>query len=109
MPAECRLAAARYLRKVPFTNLFSRLSAKLPAREVFRVRAVLAQIGWLETSVADAAAQAVFNIELLIRSGAFESSVAIDIQLEVFRAYELGLLATWETPDEVICVPSFRA
>jgi hypothetical protein len=85
------------------------LSAKLPAHGVFCVRAVLAQIGWLETSVSDAAAQAVFNVELLLRSGASESSVPIDNQLEVFRAYELGLLATWETPDEVICVPSFRA
>ena len=66
------------------------MSAKLPAHEVFRVRAVLAQIGWLETSVSDAAAQAVFNVELLLRSGTFESSVAIDNQLEVFRAYELG-------------------
>jgi hypothetical protein len=70
---------------------------------------VLAQIGSLETSVADAAAQAVFNVELLLRSGASESSVAIDNQLEVSRAYELGLLATLETPDELICVPSFRA
>ena len=51
----------------------------------------------------------VFNVELLLRSGTSESSVAIDNQLEVFRAYELGLLATWETPDELICVPSFRA
>jgi hypothetical protein len=25
--------------------------------------------------------------------------------LRVFELYELGLLATWETPDVVICVP----
>jgi hypothetical protein len=27
----------------------------------------------------------------------------------VFEAYELGLLATWETPTAVICVPRLIA
>ncbi len=73
--------------------------------EVFRVRAVSAQIGWLETSMADAAAQAVSDVELLLSTGASEGSVAIDDQLRVFEAHERGLLATWETPAELICAP----
>jgi hypothetical protein len=81
------------------------MSANRSAEEVFRVRAVSAQIGWLETSLAEAAAQAVSNVELLPSTGASESSVAIDNQLRVFESYEHGLLATWETPDALICVP----
>ena len=79
-------------------------SANLPNEEVFRVRAVSAQIGWLETSMADVAAQAVANVELLLSTGAFEGPAAIDHQLRVFETYERGLLATWETPDALICV-----
>lgn len=26
--------------------------------------------------------------------------------VDIFEAYELGLLATWETPDGLICVPA---
>jgi hypothetical protein len=78
------------------------------ASEVFRVRAISAQIGWLETSMADTAAQAVANVELLLSSGAPEGSMAIDHQLKTFEAYECGLLATWETPDALICVPSIQ-
>jgi hypothetical protein len=36
-----------------------------------------------------------------------EGSVATDHQLKVFESYECGLLATWETPDALICVPKF--
>jgi hypothetical protein len=67
--------------------------------EVFRVRAVSSQIGWLETSMADAAGQAVSDVELLLTSGGPESSVAIDNQLWIFESFECGLLATWETSD----------
>jgi hypothetical protein len=81
------------------------MSANRSAEEVFRVRAVSAQIGWLETSMAEAAAQAVSNVELLLITGASESSMAIDNQFRVFESYEHGLLATWETPDALICVP----
>ena len=83
-------------------------SANLSDDDVFRVRAVSAQIGWLETSMVDAAAQAVANVELLLSTGASEGSVAIDNQLEVFEAYEHGLMATWETPDALICVPRIQ-
>jgi hypothetical protein len=80
------------------------VSANLSDEGVFRVRAVLSQIGWLETSMADIAAEAISNVELLLRAGASEASVAIDHQLRVFESHERGLLATWETPAELICV-----
>jgi hypothetical protein len=83
------------------------ISANLSGEEVFGVRAVSAQIGWLETSLADAAAQAVSNVELLLSVGASDSSVAIDHQLKVFESYERGLLVTWETPGALICVPKY--
>jgi hypothetical protein len=76
--------------------------------EVFRVRSVCSQIGWLETSSAEVAAQAVSNVELLLSAGASESSVAIDHQLMVFEVNECGLLATWETADALICVPRIQ-
>jgi hypothetical protein len=75
--------------------------------DVFRVRAVSSQIGWLETSMADATAEAVSNVELLLSAGASEGSVVIDHQLRVFETHELGLLATWETPAELLCIPRF--
>jgi hypothetical protein len=74
--------------------------------EVFRVRAVSSQIGWLETSMADAAAEAVANVDLLLSVAASERSVMIDNQLRVFETHEYGLLATWETADALICVPT---
>jgi hypothetical protein len=83
-------------------------STNLSDEALFRVRAVSAQIGWLETSIAEAAAQAVANVEALLCMGESEGSVAIDKQLKVFEAYEHGLVATWETPDALICVPKCR-
>jgi hypothetical protein len=74
------------------------------AEAVFKVRAVAAQIGWLETCMPLAAAQAVANIELLLSSGLSENDELIRHQLRVFEAFELGLLATWETPTVIICV-----
>ncbi len=84
------------------------ISASLSGNEVFRVRAVSSQIGWLETSMADAAAQAVSNVELLLSAGASEGSVTIGHQLKVFDAYERGLMATWETAAELICVQRIK-
>lgn len=83
------------------------ISASASDEEVFRVRAVSSQIGWLETSLADAAAQAVSKVELLQGAGGSERSVAIDHQLKVFESHEQGLLATWETADAPICVPKY--
>jgi hypothetical protein len=89
-----------------------KLRAKLEAKsgdasdnEVFRVRAVSAQIGWLETSLTDVAAEAVSNVELLLATGASEDSMPIHHQLTVFETFECGLVATWETPLGLICVP----
>jgi hypothetical protein len=81
------------------------ISAAALGSEVFRVRAVSSQIGWLETSLADVAAEAVSNVELLLATGASEVSAPIHHQLTVFEAFECGLLATWETPLGLICVP----
>jgi hypothetical protein len=80
------------------------MSASASQGEVFRVRAVSSQIGWLETSMADAAAEAVSNVELLLVTGAPEVSAPIHHQLRVFESYERGLIATWETPGALICV-----
>jgi hypothetical protein len=83
------------------------MSASASDGEVFRVRAVSSQIGWLETSMADAAAEAVFNVELLLAAGVPGLSMEIDHQLNVFESYECGLLATWETSGALICVPQY--
>jgi hypothetical protein len=45
------------------------------AEAVFKVRAVAAQIGWLETCIPVVAAQAVTDIELLLSSGVSEESL----------------------------------
>ena len=73
------------------------------AEAVFKVRAVAAQIGWLETCIPVVAAQAVTDVEVLLSASVSEET--INHRLRVFEAYELGLLATWETTDLVICVP----
>jgi hypothetical protein len=83
-------------------------SSRLSGADVFRVRSVCSQIGWLETSSAEVAAQAVSNVELLLSAGVPESSVAIDHQLTVFEAHEHGLLATWEAAEALICVPTIK-
>jgi hypothetical protein len=72
---------------------------------LFEVRAVAAQIGWLETSIPAAAAKAISNVELFLSSGFSEHEEPVHHQLRVFEAYELGLLATWETPTAIICIP----
>jgi len=70
---------------------------------IFGVRAVAAQIGWLETSLPAAAVDALCNVEMLLCSGFSERSEQIYHQLLVFEACENGLLATWETPAELVC------
>jgi hypothetical protein len=75
------------------------------AEASFDVRAVAAQIGWLETSLPSLAADAIVNIELLLSLGFTERDRRVSHQLRAFEAYEAGLLATWETPDVLICVP----
>jgi hypothetical protein len=80
--------APKLLSKAPV------MAENASAEAVFVVRVTAAQIGWLETRIPVAAAQAVTKIELLLSSGAPEET--IHHQLRAFEAYELGLLATWE-------------
>jgi hypothetical protein len=81
------------------------MSDKASAGELFRVRAVSAQIGWLGTPMADAAAETVSNVELLLSVGAPKDPAVIDNQLKFLESYEFGLLATWETPHGLVCAP----
>jgi hypothetical protein len=69
------------------------MSANRSDEEIFKIRAVSAQIGWLETSMSEAAAHVISNVELLLNSGASKGSVAIDNQLMTCEAHEHGLLA----------------
>jgi hypothetical protein len=85
------------------------IAGNASAEAVFEVRAVGAQIGWLETSIPMAAVEAVANVELFLSSGFSEHDEPVHHQLRGFEAYELGLLATWETPSAVICVPRLIA
>jgi len=80
------------------------MTANLSNEAVFEIRAVSAQIGWLETSLAYAAAHAISNVEALLSMGESERSVAIDHQLKIIEIYEGGLMATWEVADTLICV-----
>jgi hypothetical protein len=111
---EVQLLASELLRVEEQDRLLTvpKLRSKFEAKsrdasdnEVFCVRAVSSQIGWLETSLADVAAEAVSNVELLMVTGASEASAPIHHQLKVFETFECGLLATWETPYCLICVP----
>ena len=71
----------------------------------FEARVFAAQIGWLETSIPDAAVEALCRVEVLLSQGLSEASAPVHHQLEIVQAYQHGLLATWETPDEMVCVP----
>jgi len=72
----------------------------------FEARAVSAQIGWLETSIPDATVDALCRFEVVLSQGLSEASEPVHHQLGIIEAYQHGLLATWETPDEMVCVPS---
>lgn len=74
-------------------------------KSVFEARAIAAEIGWIETSLPGAAAGAIRAVEDLLSAGHAEGSMAICHQLRAFDAFEHGLLATWETPVEIVCVP----
>lgn len=73
--------------------------------ELRRVRAASFEIGWLETSLPAVAVESICAIEALLVSGEQSSSDAVQDRVRVSEAYELGLLATWEMPAELICVP----
>jgi hypothetical protein len=74
---------------------------------VFDARVLAAEIGWIETSLPAVAARAVRGVEDLLSSGRAEYDPAIHHQSMVFEAFDHGLLATWETPDALICVPRY--
>jgi hypothetical protein len=76
--------------------------------ELRRLRAACFEIGWLETSLPAVATESICAIEALLASGEPNSDAVLD-RMRVFEAYELGLLATWETPAELICVPRIAA
>ena len=97
-----------YDRALTAPKLLAKSNAMKPnasPEALFEVRALSAQIGWLETCLPVAAAQAVADIELLLSSGFSQDDEQICHQLKIFEAYELGLLATWESPTAIICVP----
>ena len=75
----------------------------------FEVRVFAAQIGWLETSIPDATVEALCRVEVLLSQGLSEASEPIYHQLAIIEAYQHGLLATWETPAELIWVPRYAA
>jgi hypothetical protein len=72
---------------------------------IFEARAMAAQVGWLETSISAAAVGAISSIDLQLAQGLSEVSVHLHHQLLVIEAYQHGLIATWETPTELVCVP----
>jgi hypothetical protein len=76
---------------------------------IFEARAMAAQVGWLETSISAAAVGAISNIDLQLAQGLSDVSVHLHHQLLVVEAYQHGLMATWETPAELICVPRSAA
>lgn len=84
------------------------LSNKLPIEAIFKVRAISAQVGWLETSMATEAARAISNVETLLSTEASADTMAIHHYLRVFEAHEHGLLATWETAGALICAVRSR-
>lgn len=102
------VGAAEHDRALMAPKLLSKSRAMAEgasAEAAFRVRAVAAQIGWLETCMPVTAAEGVSDVEALVSAGFPEHGEPVSHQLRVFEAYELGLLATWETPDVIICVP----
>jgi hypothetical protein len=101
--------ASDYDRLLMAPKLLSKagvIAENVSAEAVFNVRAVAAQIGWRETCIPVVAVQAITDVERLLSSGAPKE--LIHHQLNVFEAYELGLLATWEAPDAIVCVPRIK-
>ena len=82
------------------------IASQSRSESTLEARVVAAEIGWIETSLPGAAAGAIRAVEDLLAAGHAEGSMAICHQLMVFEAFEQGLLATWETPEEeLVCVP----
>ena len=71
---------------------------------VFEAKLLTAEIGWIESPLPAVAARAIRAVEDLLSAGHSEGSMQICHQLRVFEAFERGLLATWETPHELVCL-----
>lgn len=80
------------------------IASQFDAALISEAWAVAAEIGWIETSLPTVAARAIRTVEDLLSAGHAEGSMAIGHQLRVFEAFEHGLLATWETPEELVCL-----
>jgi|SRR3984885_8778538 hypothetical protein len=90
-------------------KLVAKQSPSANPEAAFEVRVIAAQIGWLETSIPDATVEALCRVEVLLSQGLSEASEPIYHQLAIIEAYQHGLLATWETPAELIWVPRYAA
>jgi hypothetical protein len=90
-------------------KLAAKQSASADPDAAFEAMVLAAQIGWLETSIPDAAVEALCRIEVLLSHGLSETSEPIHHQFLIVEAYRHGLLATWETPAELVCVPRSEA
>jgi hypothetical protein len=80
------------------------IANNLSTQDLFHTRAVSSQIGWLETVIARAAAYSIYQMELLLSMRIREDAVEITLLRDVFDVHEHGLLATWETTSELVCV-----
>jgi hypothetical protein len=78
------------------------IANNISTQDVFHARAVSSQIGWLETVISRAAAYSIYQIELLLSSGVSTDAAAIGRLIDVFDVHEQGLLATWETSNELV-------
>jgi hypothetical protein len=86
-------------------KLVAKQSPSANPNAAFEVRVISAQVGWLETSIPDATVEALCRVEVLLSQGLSEASEPVHHQSGIIEAYQHGLLATWETPDELVCVP----
>jgi hypothetical protein len=80
------------------------IASQTRPEQIREARAIAAEVGWIETSLPGAAAGAIRAVEDLLLAGHAEGSMEIYSQLVVFEAFEHGLLATWETPEELVCL-----
>jgi hypothetical protein len=82
------------------------IASKSRPEMAFEARAIAAEIGWIETSLPGAGAAAIRAVEDLLSAGHSDCLMEIHHQLCALEAFECGLLATWETPQELICLPA---
>ena len=69
---------------------------------IFKARVLAAEIGWIEDFAAGSCGWSDPRRRGPALGGTLADSMEICHQLRVFEAFEYGLLATWETPDELV-------